>query len=594
MRIERTLAVLGLFAVATLAACADEDSSALLGNRPGGPGSGTGPGGENAVETPPLGEESDLSLPRLTREEYVATLTDVLRETVPSSANELSTTAARAAQAMPDDQLVSPPSERHGGFSRLDQSQQQAYADVPVQIAAQLGKSLTSTPARIAELVGTCSNGGANVDRACLEAFVRRFGALTARRPLGDDDVAFYVGQAPATNVPAETIAGIVTRLLSSPRFLYRVESGTESAGAPDIYALDAWELASRLSYHFWGTMPDPQLREAAKSGALLTSQGYAAEVDRLYADPRSEKAFESFFTQWFWPLLELPALDSRLGDATFRAFAGANAPSSELRAKMVREVVDASVFIAKNGGKVRDLLTNRQSFARDPELAAIYGIPAWNGVGVPPTLPVERVGLLTRPAFLTTGTANTRPVMKGVFIRTTLLCQQIPPPPQDGMNVAINLSPTQSTRQMVEQVTESSPSCAGCHKSLINPLGFASEGFDALGRTRKTQTLFDATGKVVGQAPLDTTGVPAVVGGDTRTASGIGQVTEYIAESGLVEACFAQRYFRFTFRRLESTTGDSALVDLLTKSAREGKSLADTFKSTALRPEFKRRRLLP
>jgi len=592
MRIERTLGLVGIVAMATLAACADEDTSTLRGG--GEPGPGTGPGGEGAVSTPPLGEESDLSLPRLTRDEYVATLVDLLREAMPTSANALATAATQTALAMPEDQLVSPPMERHGGFSRLDQSQQQKYADVPFQIAAQLGKDMTASPARIGELLGACANGGASVDRACLDAFVRRFGSLALRRPLGDEDAAFYLGQAPAANVPAETIAGVVTRLLSAPRFLYHVESGTEAAGAPDTFALDAWELAARLSYHFWGTMPDAKLREAAKSGALLTGPGYAAEVDRLFADPRTEKTFETFFTQWFWPLLELPALDSRLGDATFRAFAGTNAPSAELRAKMVREVVDAATFIARNGGKVRDVLTNRQSFARDAELAAIYGVAPWDGAGTPPTLPAERVGLLTRPAFLTTGTANTRPVMKGVFIRTTLLCDEVPPPPQEGMNVAINLSPTLSTRQVVEQVTESNPACAGCHQAMINPLGFASEGFDALGRARKTQALFDATGRVVGQAPIDTTGRPSITGNDTRVASGIGEVSEWLAESGRVEACFAERYFRFTFRRIEATSGDRALVEVFAKAAREGKSLGDVLKASALRPEFKRRRFLP
>ncbi len=594
MRIERTLGLLGIVAFATLAACADENASSLRGGGAGGEGPPGNPGGGGGVNEAPLGEESDLALPRLTREEYVATLSDLLRETMPSSANELVTSATKSALVMPEDQLVSPPLERHGGFARLDQSQQQKYVDVPFQIAAQLGKAMTSTPARTGELVGACSKAGTSIDRACLESFVRRFGELALRRTLAADDVAFYVGASPPTNVSTELVATTVTQMLSSPRFLYHVESGTETAGGADIFALDAWELAARLSYHFWGTMPDAKLREAAKSGALLTAAGYAAEVDRLFADPRTETTFESFFTQWFWPLLELPALDSRLGDDTFKAFAGPNAPSGELRAKMVREVVQAATFVARNGGKVRDMLTNRQSFARDAELAAIYGVPAWNGVGIPPELPAERVGLLTRPAFLTTGTANTRPVMKGVFIRTTLLCDEVPPPPQDGMNVAINLSPTSSTRQVVEQITESNPACAGCHKSMINPLGFASEGFDALGRVRKTQTLFDTTGKVVGQANIDTSGIPAIRGNDTRVASGIGQVTEWLAESGRVEDCFAERYFRFTFRRIESTSGDRALVEVFAKAARDGRSLSDVMKATALRPEFKRRRILP
>lgn len=580
MRAARKFVLLTVGCLA-LAACAEDLDSARRRDR--------GQDGETATDAPPLGEESNLALPRLTRDEYIATLGDLLHEATPGAANEILQTVLPLAESLPVDQLVSPPAEKHGGFARLDQSQQQMYGDVPFQVGVQLGKEVTKTPERVASLVGDCAKS--SIDRACFEAFVRKLGELALRRPLDDEDVKFYVGDAPATNVPAETVANVVTRLLSAPRFLYHVESGTTPAGADDIFALDAWELASRLSYHFWGTMPDAKLREAARSGALLDPVRYEAEVDRLFDDARTLTTLTSFFTQWFWPLLELPALDSRLQDPIFKAFAGKNTPSPELRARMVQEVIDAATFIAKGGGTVHDLLTNRQSFARDPELAAIYGVAPWNGSGAPPELPPERAGLLTRAAFLTTGTANTRPIMKGVFIRTTLLCDELPPPPQEAMAVAINLSPTLSTRQVVEELTEKDTRCSGCHKTLINPLGFVSENFDALGRARATQTLFDMTGKVVGQAPIDTKAVPWIAD-DDRPANGVAELTQQLAESGRVEACFAERYFRFSYRRIESTTGDRALIKVLAESAKQGGPLGDVLKATALRPEFKRRRI--
>lgn len=546
------------------------------------------PGEDVSIDAEPLGEESTLGLPRLGRDEYLHTLNDVLREAVPTLAAELWQTLEPATRAFPADQPVSPPAEKHGGFTRLDQSQQQQYANVPVDIAATLGRELVRTPERLSALVGSCASTA--LDRACVEAFVRRFGELTQRRPLDAEDVAFYLDGLPATGVDAEAIGNLVTRLLSAPRFLYHVESGADAAGAADIFALDAWELASRLSYHFWGTMPDPALREAARSGALLEPERYEAEVARLFADPRTDRTLEAFFEQWFWPLHELPPLDSRLGDPVFRAFAGAQAPSAALRENMVRDVVDAAAFVAKRGGTLRDLLTNRQSFARDAELAAIYGVPVWDGVGPPPTLPAERVGLLTRAAFLTTGTANTRPVMKGVFIRTTLLCEEIPPPPQEAMAVAINLSPEMSTRQVVEQLTEANSSCAGCHKTGINPFGFVTENFDSLGRVRTTQTLFDTSGAVVGQAPIDTRTYPRI-DKDDREVSGAGDLTERLLETGKIESCFAERYFRYTFRRIESTSGDRTLIDVLARTTRDGGALSDLLRATALRPEFRRKR---
>ncbi len=586
MTLSRTLCLLAIGG-SVLAACADEDLN------PGSRRNRGDDGSANATDAPPLGEESSMPLPRLTRDEYIATLGDLLHETMPAAANDIMRTVLPLMESLPADQLVAPPTEMHGGFARLDQSQQQMYADVPFQVAVQVGREATKSRPLLESLVGECARGEGNVsiDRACFEGFIRRFGELALRRPLDDEDVAFYVGDAPETQISSEMVANVVIRLLSAPRFLYHVESGTTPAGADDIFALDAWELASRLSYHFWGTMPDATLREAARTGALLEPERYEAEVGRLFADARTAPTLSSFFTQWFWPLIELPALDSRAQDPVFKAFAGANIPSAELRGRMVQEVVDAASFIANGGGSVRDLLTNRQSFARDAELAAIYGVTPWDGTGAPPELPKERAGLLTRAAFLTTGTANTRPIMKGVFIRTTLLCDNIPPPPQDGMAVAINLSPTLSTRQVVEEITEKETRCSGCHQSQINPLGFASENFDSLGRLRSTQTLFDMAGNVVGQAPVNTRTVPRL-GGDARESSGIVELSQWLADSGRVESCFAQRWFRFTFRRVESTTGDHALIEVLANAAREGGPLGDMLKASALRPEFKRRRV--
>jgi hypothetical protein len=444
----------------------------------------------------------------------------------------------------------------------------------------------------VAAVFGPCSNAGASVDAACLRAFVKGFGEIALRHPLTDDDVTFYAATATATPPSKTDLVNVIAVLLSSPRFLYRVESGGAQV-APNIYALDAWELAARLSYHFWGTMPDATLRADAASGILLTDAGYAIEVERLMADPRAAAALRNFFQQWFWPLQELPPLDSRASDPVFKAFAGADLPNASLRAHMLADVLDAASWVTAHGGGVGELLSNRLSFARDADLAAIYGVAPWSGQGDPPMLPASRVGLLTRAAFLSTGTANTRPIMKGVFIRTTLLCDTIPPPPPNAANTPIKSAPDQTTREVIESITEVPGTvCAGCHKTFINPLGFASENFDSLGRERSAQAFFDDTGKMTGSKAVDTTGTPAVTAGDTTASTGIGDVTRLVAASGKVEACLATRFFRYAFRRIEGP-GDTDVIDALTSMAAKG-TLADVFKGVALRPEFKQRVIVP
>jgi hypothetical protein len=547
----------------------------------------TGAGGTGVATLP-----GDLPLPRLARDEYIQTVRDLVTQVVPTMADAILAGVVPLTNDLPADALVTVPIEKHGGFARVDQAEQQQYSDVPIAVATALGVALTSTPARVAAAFGACSNAGASVDAACLRAFVKSFGEIALRHPLSDDDVTFYTATAQSTPPSKADLVNVIAVMLSSPRFLYRVESGGAEV-ATGVFALDPWELAARLSYHFWGTMPDAGLRDAAASGRLSTDAGYAAEVARLAADPRADATLRNFFQQWLWPLLELPPLDSRASDPVFKSFAGANLPGPQLRAHMVSDVLDAAAWVTSHGGGVADLLTNQLSFARDADLAAIYGVAPWSGQGDPPQLPASRVGLLTRAALLSTGTANTRPIMKGVFIRTTLLCDVIPPPPPNAANTPIKAAPDQTTREVIESITEApGTACAACHATFINPLGFASEDFDSLGRERAAQAFFDDTGKMTGSKGVDTATTPAVVLGDATPSTGIGDVTRLVVASGKVEACLATRFFRYAFRRLEGV-GDKPAIDGLTALARKG-TLGDLFQGVAMRPEFKQRVIAP
>lgn len=558
------------------------------GNSTGG---GTGGSGTTGMRSTP----GDLPLPRLSHDEYLQTVQDLVSTVLPSDASSIFSGLMASMTNLPADALVTVATEKHGGFSRIDQSEQQQYSDVPITVALALGTALTSSATRINTLFGTCSKNGTAVDAACLKSFVQSFGTIALRHPLADADVTFYTGTITASPpYTAKDLANVIAVMLASPRFLYHVESGSQAvSGATNLYGLDAWELASRLSYHFWGTMPDATLRDAAASGKLATDAGYASEVDRLMNDPRAANTLRTFFKEWFWPVSELPTLDSRINDPVFKAFAGSNLPGPTLRDHMVTDVLDASAWVTTHNGKLSDLLTNNQAFARDADLAAIYGVPVWDGKSTPATLPKERVGLLTRPAFLATGTVDTRPIMKGVFIRTTLLCDTIPPPPNNAAATPIVKGANQTTRDSIVALTEGTGSvCAGCHKAMINPLGFSSENFDSLGRSRTQQTFYDTTGKVTGMKAVDTTGTPGIVLGDAATSTGMSDLTQAIVKSGKVEACMAAKYFRFAFRRLESAN-DSDTITSMAQLASSG-TLADFFKGVALRPEFRQRVITP
>jgi hypothetical protein len=123
----------------------------------------------------------------------------------------------------------------------------------------------------------------------------------------------------------------------------------------------------------------------------------------------------------------------------------------------------------------------------------------------------------------------------------------------------------------------------------MMNPMGFASENFDSLGRTRSAQKLYDAAGKLVNTLPVDTSAVPRVTGPDTRSAADSHQLTQYILQSGEFERCFAQHYFRFTFGRGEREGDREAITDLM-NAARAGGTLRDMLARIALRTEFQSR----
>jgi len=530
-----------------------------------------------------------VPLRRLSRLQYRNTIHDIVRFAVPSSASAVIDSIGPLVTQLPDDQRIGP-DKHYAGFSRRDQSLQQQHVDGAYAVATGVGALLTQSPERLGELAGACAtDGDAQNDDACLDAMIRKLGERALRRPVTDEDVAFYRG--PAGDAPFEPAdwADVVALLLSSPHLLYFVEHGQEGSGSSA--PLDAYELASRLSYHFWQTLPDEELFAAARSGDLLSDAGYEAQVSRIFADPRTRDAVGEFFGQWL-ENSTLEELDARAGTPLFDAFAGQTAVGPDLREEMLAEVTDAALHHTFDApGSFRDLLMSRQSFARTEALASIYGVPVWSSGEEPPTfVEPERVGIITRAAFLSTGSANTRPIMKGVFIRKALLCDEIPPPPPNAAANPPALSESQSTRQVVEDLT-SGGACAACHASIINPLGFVTENFDALGRLRSEQVLFDpATGEVVGSTPIDTSAVTRVETSDASVSNGAADLMNDIAESPKPYACFARQYFRFTFGRAENDKRDGCALADMNAALAAGKPMAEVLVSIARSEAFRTR----
>jgi hypothetical protein len=533
---------------------------------------------------------------KLTASQYRNTLRDLLAfalrdaNAATTVINGLSASLGR----LPADERQKLPQDLHGSYRRLDQSTDQLYVDVTYDVAVAAAANLTSA-ARLGSVFGACATDGmpAN-DSDCLSAFIQKFGERALRRPLTTDEVTFYRGvYGPAAGTDPAGLADVVAALLTAPQFLYHVEHGDAAvAGKANTFKVGAFELANRLAYQFWDTMPDDALFAAARSGALLTSDGFAREVDRVFQDPRTRTTMDEFFRDWL-KLEDLKPLEARNADPVFKTFAAADLPTPSLRTQMIDDVLGlVRHFTWDQPGSFEDLLATDLAFPRGAELARVYGLPSWNGTGSPPAFPAgSRPGLLTRAAFLATGSANTRPVMKGVFVRETMLCDQLPPAPDGVAANPPDLDPKLSTRQVVEGLTEKAGStCSTCHAPLINPIGFATEGFDALGRVRSDQRLFDASGKEVGRAPVNTRSVPQIVAGDMTPSSGPADLMRLIASSGKAQACFARQYVRYTFARWENLNTDGCMLERLRQPLANKGNLVDALKAVAMGPEFQQR----
>jgi Protein of unknown function (DUF1592)/Protein of unknown function (DUF1588)/Protein of unknown function (DUF1595)/Protein of unknown function (DUF1585) len=535
-------------------------------------------------------------LKKLTMVQVNNSVRDLIRVGVKSdfTADTIWKSLATLVAGIPADQQPATEVDLHGSFARLDQVTQQGQIEAIYDLALKIGVEM-SRPDRLGTVLGTCATDtNAANDNECLDDFIRSFGERVLRHPLQADELArfrtIHAAANPTGRFDQSALANVVGAMFLSPYFLTFVEHGEDAvAGNPNVRGLSAHELASELSLHLWETVPDDTLWKAARSGALLTEEGYAAEVDRLMADPRAEKTFDSFVTQWmrFDRLPNFAGLDKNVA---FRKMAGADLPTAEFSGAIAEDALSAIRDLFRNGGSGNDLLTTRRSFVKNAALARIYGVMPWTGDGEPVLLGDERPGLLGRAYHLTSGRTTTSPILKGVFIRKELLCDDIPAPPANATDGADKIDPSLPVRQKVEILT-SKGSCQVCHAALINGLGFASENFDALGRHRSEEVVFDEnTGATLATLAVDTGSVPRVTQDDERPVADLIELAERIAASGKVSACLAKKATRFALGRTEDETTDGCALEATAKAFAEPEGFRKGWRSVVMNSAFRQR----
>lgn len=469
--------------------------------------------------------------------------------------------------------------EAEAEFARQDQRISQRHVDQYYVIADALARRTVADGATRLTAGGAC---GDDIDEACLDEFTPTFLRRALRRPAKAEELTTAEGLVSEFG-PEDGLHAIVFTTLMKPEVLYHFE--TEGSVDGNVVTLTTYEFAARLAYHFWGEPPDDALLQAAESGHLGTLDGLRAQVDRLADDPRTERTLDDFFEGWLHldrgSFIDSPRL-------------AALAPELEtdgLAEAMRHEVEDLlRAAITSHDQTWYDVLTTRDSFAQDPRLAEIYGVPAWDGQGVPPQLdPARRSGLLTRAGLLVTSDGSTNPFRRGAFLRRLVLCQGIPAPPADLPPDALtppDPSPGATTREAFEAKVQSSE-CAGCHIQF-SPLGYAMETFDGLGRFRAEEHLVTSEGDVFGYAPIDDTVSTAVDVGN-ETIDGAVDLSDRIAESRSAHRCLSRQYFRYAYRRSE-TASDTCTIERWTDDVAQGRPLREWLREVALDPRFRQR----
>lgn len=406
----------------------------------------------------------------------------------------------------------------------------------------------------------------------CARTLLQDFARRAWRRPVTAREVDALVrfvalakqhGDAPEVGVKLA-----LRSVLVSPNFLFRVElDPTPTSTAP--HPVSDTELASRLSYFLWSSMPDEALLKVAEAGRLHEPEVLEAQVRRMLADPRARALVDNFAGQWLYTR----ALDFAQPEARYSF-------DEPLRQAMRQEMQLLFQEFITGNHRLKDLLDADFTYVND-RLAAHYGMPP---VGTDAMTRVsleghpERAGLFGKGSLLTV-TANadrTSPVKRGVWVLEQLLCKGPPPPPPDAGGLAPSVDPTLNIKERMRQHRED-VTCSGCH-ALMDPLGFGMENFDPVGRWRV---------KEEGGATVDPSG--ELPGG--KSFRGVVEMRAVVKQDPDLSACMTRHLLSYALGR-GAEDADRCTVHGISKEAESrGGRLADYLLAIVRSDAFLQRR---
>ena len=322
-----------------------------------------------------------------------------------------------------------------------------------------------------------------NEDEAA-EKVLRRFLLRAFRRPPSDEEIKAYLGRYEEVRSAGqsfeEAMKQVLSAVLISPKFLLRIEAGQET---DQSYRVSDWELATRLSYFMWASMPDDELFDLAAQDKLHEPEVLAAQVTRMLEDPRAETFGDVFAAQW---------LSTRLVGTRIRLDPIDNAWCTDtLMAAMREETAMFFVSLLRENRSISELIDADYTFVNEELATTLYKLEGIEGDHMR-RISVEdpnRGGILGHASVLavTSSRKQTSPIKRGIFVLETVLGTPPPPPPPDAgkLDPKLRRNRKLSLREKLEQHSTDA-TCRACH-AKIDPMGFAMENFDYFGRWRDT-----------------------------------------------------------------------------------------------------------
>jgi hypothetical protein len=425
--------------------------------------------------------------------------------------------------------------------------------------------------------VAPCATAASVFDRDCAKNFFEKYGRLLYRRPLTASELGGIVGIAEkstqATGSFTKGLEAGLSRMLVSPKFVFRAEGSEPDPQNPELRRLDPYALATRISFLLWDAPPDADLLDAAARGDLQDAAKLGRQVDRLLGSPRFEHGVRAFFSDMFG----YEHFDGLSKDqAIYPKFSSDLAASA--KEQTLRTVVD---HLIKRNGDYRDLFITKKTFI-NRDLGALYQVPVeLEGLDgwAPYTFADDdpRGGILSLAGFLMldpTHAGRSSPTVRGMNVRELLLCQPVPlPPPNVNFSTVQEVDhPLYKTARQRLTAHQENPVCAGCH-AVTDPIGLSMENYDAIGafRTHENGALIDASGTF-----------------DGKPYVGLLSLSKVLRDNPSIPSCLVQRTFEYGVGRKATASEEKWLEATAEAFAEDRYRLPSLLRRIALSREFR------